>query len=41
MVSSRVSAVSRSETVSLSNKVQELKSKGVKVYNFGIGEDRP
>lgn len=38
MVSRRVSAVSRSETVSLSNKVQELKSKGVKVYNFGIGE---
>lgn len=38
MVSHRVSRVSKSETVSLSNKVQELKSKGMKIYNFGIGE---
>jgi aspartate aminotransferase len=38
MVSRRVSRVLKSETVSLSNKVQEMKSRGLKIYNFGIGE---
>ncbi|MHB8361619.1 MAG: pyridoxal phosphate-dependent aminotransferase [Thermoplasmataceae archaeon] len=38
MVSLRVSKVSKSETVSLSNHIQELKKQGIKVFNFGIGE---
>ena len=38
MVSKRVLRISKSETVSLSNRVQEMKSRGLKIYNFGIGE---
>ncbi len=38
MLSDRLSLISESATVSSSNYAAQLKSKGVKVYNFGIGE---
>lgn len=38
MLSSRLSEISESKTVSSSNRASILKSQGVRVYNFGIGE---
>ncbi len=38
MVSSRLSQISESATVSMSNKASELRKAGKKLYNFGIGE---
>lgn len=38
MLSSRLSEISESKTVSSSNRASTLKSQGVRVYNFGIGE---
>jgi len=38
MVSSRLDSISASPTISLSNRAAELQRKGMKVYNFGVGE---
>ena len=38
MVSSRLSRIEESATLKLTKVAEDLKSKGVKVYNFGIGE---
>ncbi|MCL4349843.1 MAG: pyridoxal phosphate-dependent aminotransferase [Candidatus Thermoplasmatota archaeon] len=38
MISRRVSDISESTTVALSNLASRLKSEGKKIYNFGIGE---
>lgn len=38
MVSSRLNAISESKTVASSNKAAEMARKGIKIYNFGIGE---
>lgn len=38
MVSSRLKSIHESPTVSMSNIASELTKKGIKVYNFGIGE---
>ena len=38
MLSSRISEISESKTVSSSNKASRMKSDGITVYNFGIGE---
>jgi aspartate aminotransferase len=38
VLANRVSEVSESATVSTSSKAQELKSKGFKILNFGVGE---
>lgn len=38
MLSSRLASISESKTVSSSNKASKMKSQGIKVFNFGIGE---
>jgi aspartate aminotransferase len=38
MISSRLSRIEESATLRLTKVAEDLKSKGVKVYNFGIGE---